>query len=153
MTDVYGLSPAARDRVLAAAKIASEVASPKEAGGDGEGMRAFVGVVEELASACASTAMIYVMHTAAAQAIVSSAVLAEREEILRDIATGKHLTTLAFSEAGSRSQFWAPVSKLEKHNGHFVTSASKSWVTAAGHADSYVSSAQQPNAASPLEST
>jgi alkylation response protein AidB-like acyl-CoA dehydrogenase len=76
-----------------------------------------------------------------------------RASVLKEISSGKHLTTLAFSEVGSRSQFWAPTSKLEETNGHFITSASKSWVTAAGHADSYVSTAQKPNAASPLEST
>src|SRR5216684_8957594 len=116
-------------------------------------MRAFAGVVEELSGVCASTAMVYVMHVAASQAIATSSTLSDREPILREIAAGKHLTTLAFSETGSRSQFWAPVSKLEERNGHYLTSASKSWVTAAGHADSYVSSAQKPNAVSPLEST
>lgn len=113
----------------------------------------FASVVEELAMACPSTAMIYVMHVVAAQAIATSVVLESRDEVMRDIARGKHLTTLALSEKGSRSQFWAPVSRLETSNGHYRTSASKSWVTAAEHADSYVSSAQKPNAASPLEST
>ena len=125
----------------------------KEFGGQGEGMRTFAAVTEELAMACGSTAMVYVMHTAAAQAIASSSVFAERASVLKDISSGKHLTTLAFSEVGSRSQFWAPTSKLEETNGQFRTSASKSWVTAAGHANSYVSTAQKPNAASPLEST
>jgi alkylation response protein AidB-like acyl-CoA dehydrogenase len=125
-----------------------------ELGGSGESMRTFAAVVEELATACPSTAMIYVMHVTAAQAIASSATLEERETILREIAAGRHLTTLAFSETGSRSQFWAPVSRLESDgNGGFTTSAAKSWVTSADHADSYVSSAQRPGAASPLEST
>ena len=69
------------------------------------------------------------------------------------IARGTHLTTLALSEQGSRSQFWAPVSTLQACDGGYLTSAAKSWVTAAGHADSYVSSAQRSGAASPLEST
>ena len=183
MVHVYGLSATAQDHVLTAAKIAADVASPnaadvdqkgrfpneslqalseaqlyglclpKEVGGQGEGMRAFVGVVEELAMACASTAMIYVMHTSAAQAIVASTTFADREAVLKEIANGRHLTTLAFSEAGSRSQFWAPVSKLEESNGHYLTSATKTWVTAANHADSYISSSQKPQATSPLEST
>jgi alkylation response protein AidB-like acyl-CoA dehydrogenase len=68
--------------------------------------------------------------------------------VLKDITGGRHLSTLAFSEKGSRSIFWIPVSKL---NGD-ATSAQKSWVTSAGHADSYVSSAGLPNAKSPLES-
>jgi alkylation response protein AidB-like acyl-CoA dehydrogenase len=97
--------------------------------------------------------MIYVMHTSAAQAIVNSKTFADRESVLKEISSGRHLTTLAFSETGSRSQFWAPVSKLDENNGHYLTSASKSWVTAAGHADSFISSAQKPGAKSPLEST
>lgn len=125
-----------------------------ELGGAGESMRTFAAVTEELATACPSTAMIYVMHVTAAQAIASSATLDGRETILRDVAAGRHLTTLAFSETGSRSQFWAPVSRLESDgNGGFITSAAKSWVTSADHADSYVSSAQRPGARSPLEST
>lgn len=127
---------------------------PAELGGSGESMRTFAAVVEELATACPSTAMIYVMHVTAAQAIASSATLEERDAVLREIAAGRHLTTLAFSETGSRSQFWAPVSRLESDgNGGFTTSASKSWVTSADHADSYVSSGQRPGAESPLEST
>ena len=180
---VYGLSESARENTSAASAIANEVALPnsnevdtagrfpvesmnalaaaglyglclpKSVGGKGEGMRAFAGAVEELAAACGSTAMVYVMHVSAAQAIATSDTLVDRDAMLKEIAAGRHLTTLAFSESGSRSQFWAPVSKLEENNGHFVTSASKSWVTAAGHADSYVSTAQKPNAVSPLEST
>ena len=183
MVHAYGLSPSAEENGAAASRISNEVLSQhaaevdtrgrfptegmkaladagfyglcitKEAGGKGEGMRAFAGVVEELAATCASTAMIYVMHVSAAQAIASSTILGERDSILKEIAAGKHLTTLAFSESGSRSQFWIPISKLEERDGHYVTSASKSWVTSAGHANSYVSTAQKPNASSPLEST
>ena len=126
---------------------------PASLGGKGQGPRAFVAVVEELAQACASTAMIYVMHVTAAQAIASSSSLAHKDDVLKAVAAGKHLTTLAFSEKGSRSHFWAPVSKLTPKGEGFTTSAFKSWVTSASRADSYVSSAQKPGAQSPLEST
>ncbi|HTR96802.1 MAG TPA: acyl-CoA dehydrogenase family protein [Candidatus Acidoferrales bacterium] len=126
---------------------------PAELGGQGAGMRAFAAVAEELAVACGSTAMIYVMHVAAGQAIASGAALSGRDALLREIAAGRHLTTLAFSERGSRSQFWAPVSRLAPRGPDFTVSAEKSWVTSARHADSYVASAQKPDAASPLEST
>lgn len=151
--DESGQFPSESLQAIAAAGLLG-LGVPAEFGGAGESMRSFAAVVEELATACPSTAMIYVMHVTAAQAIASSATLEGRTGILRDIAAGNHLTTLAFSEAGSRSQFWAPVSRLESDgNGGFTTSASKSWVTSAGHADSYVSSAQKPGAGSPLEST
>ena len=126
---------------------------PADLGGLGQGPRAFAVAAEELARACASTAMVYVMHTCAIQAIGSSRSLGDREAILRAAAEGKHLSTLALSEKGSRSQFWAPVSKLAESGDGFETSAVKSWVTAANFADSYVSSAQGPGAQSPLEST
>lgn len=150
--DDRGRFPAESLRALAQAGLYG-LCLPKDVGGKGEGMRAFAGVVEELAGACGSTAMVYVMHVTAAQAIAASSTLVDRDSILRDVAAGKHLSTLAFSETGSRSQFWAPVSKLEESNGHYSTSAAKSWVTSAAHADSYVSTGQKPAAASPLEST
>ena len=78
----------------------------------------------------------------ALQAIGSSKALADREAILRAAARGEHLSTLSLSEKGSRSQFWAPLSALAENGDGFVTSAKKSWVTAANFADSYVSSAQ-----------
>ena len=125
----------------------------REFGGEAQGPRVFASVVEELAGACASTAMIYVMHVTAAQAIAASTTLSDRADLLRAIAAGRHLTTLALSEKGSRSQFWAPVSRLTEQGDGYVTSAAKSWVTSASHADSYVASAQKAAAASPLEST
>lgn len=151
--DASGQFPEASLQAIAGAGLLG-VCLPAEVGGSGQSMRSFAAVVEELATACPSTAMIYVMHVTAAQAIASAATLEGRDAILEEIAAGRHLTTLAFSETGSRSQFWAPVSRLEADGkGGFTTSASKSWVTSAGHADSYVSSAQRPGAESPLEST
>lgn len=126
---------------------------PTSHGGLGAGPAAFCAAVEELAQACGSTAMVYVMHVTAAQMIAASSTLSDRDALLREIAAGRHLTTLAFSEKGSRSQFWAPVSRLVEQGGALTTSADKSWVTSAREAHSYVSSAQRPGAASPLEST
>src|SRR5439155_20197898 len=80
--------------------------SAKEVGGMGEGIRAASLVVERIAQECASTAMVVCMHYAATAVIEAHGA----REIREQIAAGKHLTTLAFSEAGSRSHFWAPVS-------------------------------------------
>ena len=151
--DELGRFPSENVKALAGAGLLG-MCVPVEQGGSGDSMRTWAAVVEELATACPSTAMIYVMHVTGAQAIASSPLLAERDEVLREIAAGRHLTTLAFSETGSRSQFWAPVSTMASDGSDgYTTSASKSWVTSADHADSYVSSAQKPGADSPLEST
>jgi alkylation response protein AidB-like acyl-CoA dehydrogenase len=45
---------------------------------------------------------------------------------------------LAFSESGSRSHFWAPLSTAVADGDDVRLDARKSWVTAAGEADSYV---------------
>ena len=122
-------------------------------GGQGQGPAIFAAVVEELARHCGSTAMVYVMHVTAAQGIEASATFSTRTEVLRAICDGTHLTTLALSERGSRSQFWAPVSQLAEHDNGYQAHAVKSWVTAAHHADSYVTSSQRPGTPSPLEFT
>lgn len=112
---------------------------PEEVGGLGGGPRELVEVVTDLAAACGSTAMIYLMHVSAAMT-VAAAPPPSLPDLLPALATGRSLGTLAFSEAGSRSHFWAPVSKA-KHSGSDVrVDAAKSWVTSAGHADVYVTS-------------
>ena len=40
---------------------------------------------------------------------------AATEDVLKEIGAGRHLTTLAFSEAGLRSHFWAPVSRARRN--------------------------------------
>lgn len=126
---------------------------PKSVGGKGQPPRTFIAVAETLAEACGSTAMIYVMHVVGAQMIAASSTLQDRDALLREIAEGRHLTTLALSEKGSRSQFWMPVSRLSQDKDGYVTNAYKSWVTAAHHAHSFVSSAQRPGGNGPMDST
>jgi alkylation response protein AidB-like acyl-CoA dehydrogenase len=59
-------------------------------------------------------------------------------EIREAIATGQHVTTLAFSESGSRSHFWASTSSATPDGDKIRLDAKKSWITSAGEADSYV---------------
>jgi alkylation response protein AidB-like acyl-CoA dehydrogenase len=103
-------------------------------GGLGQGIRAAAEVVERLAEECASTAMIVCMHYAGSTVIEKYG----PESVRREIATGKHLSTLAFSEAGSRSQFWAPTSTAKADAKGIRLDAKKSWVTSANHATAYV---------------
>ncbi len=64
------------------------------------------------------------------------------EATRRELAAGRHLSTLAFSEAGSRSHFWAPVSSARPSAGGVRLDARKSWVTSASQATAYVWSSQ-----------
>lgn len=109
--------------------------SGEEVGGAGLGARAAAAAVERLAQQCGSTAMILCMHFSAVSVLEPFG----PETIRREIAAGRHLSTLAFSEQGSRAMFWAPVSTAERADGGLVRlHARKSWVTSANHADSYV---------------
>jgi alkylation response protein AidB-like acyl-CoA dehydrogenase len=108
--------------------------SAAEVGGMGQAHRAAAQVVEQLAGACGSTAMVVCMHYAATAVIEAHGPRYVREAI----AAGRHLSTLAFSEAGSRSHFWAPLSSATASNGHIRLDAQKSWATSADQADSYV---------------
>jgi alkylation response protein AidB-like acyl-CoA dehydrogenase len=126
---------------------------PAELGGAGLGLRTFAAVTGILAEADASVAMVYLMHQCATATIAAARRTAAIEQILKEIGAGKHLSTLAFSEAGSRSHFWAPVSRARR-NGHGVLlTAKKSWVTSAGWAQSYVVSTLAPEGKGPTDST
>jgi alkylation response protein AidB-like acyl-CoA dehydrogenase len=112
--------------------------SPAEAGGMGLGLADAAQVVECIARECPSTAMVMTMH-------YTAAVLIEKygpKDVRRAIAEGRHLTTLAWSETGTRSHFWAPVGTAQSDDNGFVLNGSKTMVTSALEADSYVWSSQ-----------
>ncbi len=117
---------------------------PAEAGGSGLGPRTFAVVTAALAEADASVAMVYLMHVLGAATISAARPGAAVQPLLSEIAAGRHLSTLAFSEAGSRSHFWAPISRARRNGTGVRITASKSWVTSAGHAQSYIVSSLSP---------
>jgi alkylation response protein AidB-like acyl-CoA dehydrogenase len=128
---------------------------PVDFGGAGLGPRTFATVMATLAETDASVAMVYLMHILGAATIVAARPSGAQAlaPILQEIGAGRHLSTLAFSEAGSRSHFWAPISRAHRNGSGVRISAKKSWVTSAGHAHSYVVSALAPEGAGPTDST
>lgn len=131
--DREGAFPRASIDALAQAGLLGMV-SAAEVGGAGQGMRAAANVIEALAGACGSTAMVMLMHYAGTAVIEAHG----QTEVRQAVASGRHLTTLAFSEAGSRSQFWVSQASAAVEDGHVRLDARKSWVTSAREADSYV---------------
>jgi alkylation response protein AidB-like acyl-CoA dehydrogenase len=127
---------------------------PVDCGGSGLDPRTFALVTATLAEVDASVAMVYVMHILGT-AVISAAPGAARAlmPILQEIGAGRHLSTLAFSEAGSRSHFWAPISRAHRNGNGVSISAKKSFVTSAGHAQSYVVSALAAEGSGPTDST
>jgi isovaleryl-CoA dehydrogenase len=118
----------------------------EDLGGGGQGMRQAADVVQSLAGVCGSTAMVVLMHYAGTAVIENHG----PEAVRKAIAAGQHLTTLAFSEAGSRSHFWAPQSTASVADESVRLDAQKSWVTSADEADSYVWSSRPLAAEGPM---
>ncbi|MFJ5216782.1 acyl-CoA dehydrogenase family protein [Streptomyces sp. NPDC088354] len=144
--DRAGRFPRESVRALADEGALGLLSSPAHGGGGGD-LRQAAAVIEQVAGACGSTAMVLLMHYSAVSVI-------ERhgpDDVRRAIAEGRHLSTLAFSERGSRSHFWAPAgTAVPAGAGDVRLDAVKSWVTAAGKADSYVWSSRPLRADGPM---
>ncbi len=123
---------------------------PEEYGGMGQGPRVGCAVLDEFSQRCASTGMIYMMHLCGIACY--NAKSKTTAKYLEAAAKGDHLSTLAWSERGSRSHFWAPVSRAEKVNGQIHITADKSFVTSAGIAAGYVVSTGWADGTAPTES-
>ena len=143
--DRTGAYPRAALDALGRAGLLGLISAP-EVGGSGEGHRAATAAVQAVAEHCGSTAMVLMMHYSGTAAIEAFGPTEVRERI----AAGDYVTTLAFSETGSRSMFWAPMSTAVPGSATVPTAADggspptvlldaqKSWVTSAGEADGYV---------------
>lgn len=123
---------------------------PAAYGGWGEGMRLACAALDAIAQQCASTAMVTLMHYCGVACYAGAGDTLAGP--LRDAARGAHLSTLAWSERGSRSHFWAPVGEaVAEPDGALRLHAEKSWVTSAGIADGYVVSSRSPGSTGPTD--
>ena len=150
--DRDGSFPADQVQALADNGLLGLTMSP-DVGGLGGGPSALIETMMAIASACGSTAMVYLMHIAASSVVAAAPPVDGGDDLLRDFASGARLGTLAFSEKGSRSHFWAPVSQTTRTASDAVAlKADKSWVTSAHRADVYVASCLAPGSETPMES-
>lgn len=124
---------------------------PAQYGGAGGGLAEMSQVLDTQAQNCASTAMVTLMHYCATAVIGAKGSDALKQHLLPACARGENVSTLAFSEAGSGGHFYMPVSEVRQNGGRKTLSATKSFVTSAGEADSYVVSARKAGAAAPTE--
>ena len=131
--DEQAIYPRAAFAALGQAGLLGLISS-REVGGLGLGHRAAALTVERIGQSCTSTAMILCMHYCGAAVIEAFGDEATR----RAVAAGRHLSTLAFSETGSRSHFWAPVGTATAVAGQVRLDGQKSMITSAGEADSYI---------------
>ena len=125
---------------------------PERFGGPGAGATELAETIEHVAGACGTTAMVYTMHVVASRTLAGTVEsdTGPVADTLRAVAAGEHLTTIAYSERGSRSHFWAQVSRAARHGDGVRFDADKSWVTSAAEADSYVVAVGAPGSSDPL---
>lgn len=144
-TDRTGAYPRAALDALGAAGLLGLLSSP-EVGGGGGSIADVAEVVETISTACGSTAMVVLMHYAAVSVVEAHGPV----EVRSAIARGEHVSSLAFSESGSRSHFWAPMSSATPEGDGVQLDATKSWITSAGQAVSYVWSSRPLAAEGPM---
>ena len=105
-------------------------------GGAGGALTALAEACEALGAACASTAMVFLMHSVTA-ATVAAGGGPRAAEALTELAGGG-LGSLAFSERGTGAHFYAPELQAVRANGGVRISGRKSFVTAGGQAALYL---------------
>jgi alkylation response protein AidB-like acyl-CoA dehydrogenase len=98
-------------------------------------------VVEEVARKCPSTGMCYKMHIEAAELVSRMPSAAQRQGIVRGIAEGKVLLTVAGGETSGKGDDWVPGMRLSAvtrtAEGYRLDGIRKSYVTSAGEATHY----------------
>lgn len=111
---------------------------PAALGGHGQGLLALAAVSAEIGRACPSSSLCFGMHCVGTAVIAAKATEDQQERYLRPIAAGRHITTLALSEAGSGAHFYLPETRLVRGAAGYTVDGTKQFVTNGGHADSYV---------------
>ena len=110
---------------------------PEEFAGAGAGIAELVAASEAVGSACASSGMVFLMHSVTAATIAVGG--GDRAgEYLEAMADGRSIGTLAFSERGTGAHFYAPELTAELDGQGIRIRGRKSFVTSGGHADLYL---------------
>jgi alkylation response protein AidB-like acyl-CoA dehydrogenase len=102
---------------------------PEAYGGAGLGAMAFCLAVEELAWACASTAVIFLVQYAAGYPIVAAGTEEQKRRYLPRLASGEITTALSISEPGAGSDAAAMQTTAVRKGDRYVLNGSKMWVT------------------------
>jgi alkylation response protein AidB-like acyl-CoA dehydrogenase len=111
---------------------------PPELGGGGADTYSFVLVIEEIARACASTALIMVSHAADAKGILVAGNEAQKRRFLPALASGEKLGAFAVHEEGCGSAAAAIETKAELRGDFYKVNGSKIFITSAQEAEVYL---------------
>jgi alkylation response protein AidB-like acyl-CoA dehydrogenase len=142
--DRNGLFP--RDNLTALARAGwNGVLIPKSLSGLGHDHVAFAIAAEEIGRACASTALVYVMHVGAVQTLVLYGNDEQKQRWLRPVRDGL-IGTYSTSEKASGGHWWFNFSQAKRDGADYLLDAEKSFTTSAGQADFYVFQTRSPDA-------
>ena len=107
---------------------------PEAYGGAGLGALAFCLATEEIAWACASTAVIYLVQYAAGYPIVSHGTEEQKRRYLPRLAAGEITIALSISEPGAGSDAASMTTTAVRKGDRYVLNGTKMWVTNGSHA-------------------
>jgi alkylation response protein AidB-like acyl-CoA dehydrogenase len=102
---------------------------PEAYGGAGLGALAFCLAVEEIAWACASTAVIYLVQYAAGYPLVSHGTEAQKQRYLPRLAAGEITAALSISEPGAGSDAASMTTTAVRRGDRYLLNGTKMWVT------------------------
>jgi alkylation response protein AidB-like acyl-CoA dehydrogenase len=102
---------------------------PEAYGGAGLGALAFCLAVEEIAWACASTAVLYLVQYAAGYPLVSHGTEAQKQRYLPRLAAGEMTAALSISEPGAGSDAASMTTTAVRKGDRYLLSGTKMWVT------------------------
>jgi alkylation response protein AidB-like acyl-CoA dehydrogenase len=132
--DATGEFPAEAMQALGSAGLLGLLV-PQEYGGLDASLETFTDVVGTIAQACASTAMIYVMHHCQYAMVVDHGTAQQKEAFLPPIAAGQELVASGTTEPETGGNAGFCVSAKECDGERIQLTATKPVVTSANHAD------------------
>jgi butyryl-CoA dehydrogenase len=126
-----------RDILRKAAELGlTGIAIPQEFGGAGMDHVAYSIVIEEIARACASTAVILsVQNSLFCDPILRFGSDAQKQKFLVPFARGDKIGCFALTEPQAGSNAAALTTKAVRKDSHFVIDGTKAWITGGGVAD------------------
>ena len=130
-----------------------EVGISESYGGVGGGRSAFVSIAEEIAKACASTALVYVTSAIAAKAIEIAGSEAVREKWLPELMAGRSVGASAVHEPDSGCNSAAITTRARREGNNYIANGSKFFITSAQEADVYVVLTKPDPLESPAQTT
>src|SRR5689334_17673735 len=107
---------------------------PETYGGADLGALAFCLAVEELAWACASTSLIFLVQYAAGYPLVAHGTEAQKRRYLPRLASGEITCALSISEPGAGSDAGGMTTTAVRRGDRYLLNGTKMWVTNGSHA-------------------